>query len=209
MQEEIKKQIEEYNIMHKLDLANNYGIEDEIDMDKNIDIANIINKEYDNLNIDQMRELATKCLTSKQIKRILLSHELKYYRSNELKELKLSTELSLNEFKNIAVNLLNRYQCKAGGFYIEDTEWKVHSYESKEHDIKKYELLFENTVDRSAVEDDDTHQYLEALGKRLNSLASNIDIEIRYKSSRHDSIIWILIWCIDKNIKKSSAKISL
>ena len=194
-----KIELEEYDKLHTLDSENNYGIELELDSElilKHEQIAEYTYNNYDKLTIEELKELISSCLTDKQIKHLILEHELKYYNINSV------NNLSLDDFSKLVKHILNRYQCKAGGFLIEDNIWTLHTYQSKEHDVKKNELLFENSIDLLDIENNETQIYLDRLEKRLNMIATNITVDIRYKTSKKDNLVWILIWCTDKNIKK-------
>jgi hypothetical protein len=202
------KELEEYNLRYAQDIENNYGIEKEDDdtmLEKNIALATLINTQYDKAiktDINMLRNLAITCMSDKRVKHILLAHELNYLKVEP-------KQMNLTDFGRCAKSILDRYQCKAGGFLIEDMEWTLHTYKSKEHNIKKHELVFENSVDKLDIDVDDTQIYLDQIERRLNKISTNISVTIHYKTSKSDKLVWILIWCVDKQLKKINPKIKL
>ena len=105
--------------------------------------------------------------------------------------------------KKQAFKIINRYHWKAGGFKIEDSEWILHKHDSKLYDVLSNELLFENTLDRSDVDDEETERYMDHLTRHLNYLSKNIEVEYRYKNTK-EKIVRVLVWATDKNIESVS-----
>mgnify|MGYP000994981911 CR=1 FL=1 len=191
-----------FNKFYIIDRYCNYSNIDRYDNDG--DLANYIFENYDKMDEMEMKKIVTKCLTPLDMKRILLEYEFKNrpIRSPNI-------EMSLTDFSKYAQKLLNRYQSKAGGFYIEDTVWTMYTSTSSEYDVQDYEILFENSVDKLDSNDNEIKEYLDRLEIILDNICKNIDVEIRYLASKGDSITFILIWCVDRNLKKNKPKISL
>lgn len=214
--EAIKVELEAYNEQHLQDVKKNYSINNDIfnkeTYDAKVELAKYIHDTYntseklDTLDVNSVPELVLKCLTGADMKRIIALHELKYYKE-------IPVEMTLSEFAEKAVEILNRYQYRAGGFRIEDSEWQVHTSESKDYDVKSYEVMFENNVNTVDMHDVDTDEYIYYLMKRLKRLATNIRVEFRYKEVKKDRVTWIMIWATDKKAKeiykKEGKKISL
>ena len=115
------------------------------------------------LNSD-LKELLLKCFSDNEIKMHLLKYEL----INKKFEL-ICDNLSLIEFEEKALQIIERYHWKAGGWKIEDSEFIIHRFKdlpkglskdlSKDYDINKNEIIFENTIDRSDLNDEETEFY--------------------------------------------------
>lgn len=155
--------------------------------------AQFIYDNYDNLDYNKRRELLMKYLTDTEVDTHLLKYELYNYSNKQ------DLTLSLDEFEEKALKLLDRYQWKAGGFKIEDSEFIVHKNNQKIYRVLSNELLFENTIDRTDLGDEETEYYLDNLMKQLNNLSKNIEVEYRYKNSENKTVR-LLIWCTNKDM---------
>jgi hypothetical protein len=191
-EKEIANDMKLYNNRHCVEKETNYYMASK---KSDSDLASYIFDNYKNLdtvNDQELAQVAMKCLTPNQLKSILLEYELRNYKVEEYKE------MTLEEFTKEAKFLLNRYQCKAGGFRIEDNEWTLYTSDnmpdSGEYYIKDNELLFVNTVNNCDIESDETDTYLDSLVDRLDRLATNVDVEIRYEKSPKNKPSWLLLW---------------
>ena len=145
---------------------------------------------YDKMNNIDMHDLLLKCIDSNTVWLLLLKYELENYETIPTKY------MSLEEFKENTLQIFARYQSKAGGFLLEDIDWVVHNSTSTVYDVKENELLFENTLNIIDMDNDDIDNYLFHLIKRLNSLAENIEVDLR-QQLKHKTV-HILIWANDK-----------
>jgi len=196
-QNEMKK----YNALHTIDAISNYGLYDHnIGIKNKSSIATYINKNLDKMDYDEIKQLINKVLTFTAMKKILLTHELQFYKE-------IPKKMSLKKFINKTIDILNRYQHRAGGFYIEDSIWKIHTFKSEEYDVKEYEVMFENSIEALDLEDPETVIYLERIHDRLNSLSDDIKVNIRYSEANKNDIIWIFIWATHN--KNSTPQIAL
>lgn len=202
-EDKTRKDIQKYNDLHKKELENNYGIDIEKNSKDKKDLAKYINTKFDSMSLQDMIELLPRCMPEKKIKKVLLEFEFKYI------DLIQPKKMDLGEFIKYASNLLNRYQCRAGGFYIEDTQWIVHRQDSVKHDIMNNEVLFENSIDKLDFLDNETQYYIKRITYLLNSLCKDIKVDYNYKESKEDGITWILIWCTHTGIEKDTPEISL
>jgi len=188
--------MEIYNRLHQMELYRNYYHKvDSLTKDQKNDLANFIHDNYDQLNEIEMKNIAMRCLNINDFKRILLFHELKYHNQTPI-------EMSLDRFLEKALYYLNRYQCRAGGFFIEDEEWTVHRHRDSAKStiyVEENEILFENTVHQIFSNDNETEIYLDHIINKLKSIATNIDIELRER--KEGKIVHLLIWATDRNIK--------
>ncbi len=203
IEQEMEQEMKQYSLLHRLERETNY--QNNISNDTNSqELAKYIHENYYKMDEVELKVIALKCMDLNEFKRIILSYELKNYKPEQ----KIKT-MSLDKFKTHVLKLLNRYQCKAGGFLIEDNEWSVHDNTSVKYEVEKNELLFENTI--SVVDEDDNEAdcFLEYLVKRLNLIADNIDVILRQKQNEHSKVISLLLWAIDKNIEFTACAIGL
>lgn len=192
----LEKNLKEYDFLHQLENSNNYGyIDNKLSKELTDTLSNYIYNNFDKMSDEEIKNLTLKCLSLREMKRVLLSFELTNYKE-DTKEC-----MSLDTFKNYAMKLFDRYTQKAGGFLIEDNKWTIHDDKSKFHEVRKNELLFENTINIIDSENPEINNFLEKLINRLNYIAKNITVELRFKNDNKNKIIYILIWATDNNIK--------
>ena len=90
---------------------------------------------------------------------------------------------------------MNRYQSKAGGFLIEDNEWIIHRNNSTDYEIKKNQVVFENSVSIENIKDYDTINYLKKILLLLNKFSDKINVSEEFIKSKKDGVVWILFKC--------------
>ena len=117
--------------------------------------------------------------------------------------------MSLDIFLKEAMKVIIRYQYKAGGFLLEDKEWKIYRNGNDEYDVEINEILFINFLDKSDIDDENTDFFIKKLVKRLNMISKNIHVEIRQIFKNKDKIVKILLWATDKNIKVEKTLVGL
>ena len=204
-QYDMEKEMKKYNLMHVMDDGKNYAnMIHSYSKDVKQELAEYIHTNYNSMDETEMKTIALKCLDMNEIKKILLSFELKNYKHKHL-----SQKMSLNEFTNEAMILFKRYQSKAGGFLLEDSEWIVYDNTTTKYEVSENELLFENTINTCDIDDDETTRYLDYIVKRLNSFAKNIYVEWRQKRNNHSRVMSLLIWITDKDKNISKTVIGL
>ena len=191
----VPKDLLQYHVLHQLEVCKNYELTNGNDKDEsnNEELVTYIHNNFDRMDEVEMGKLLLKCLGVNDIKKNLLAFEFKHYKR------KTVPTMTLDHFEKIAFEIINRYQWKAGGYYIEDQEWTVHRPGSSEYDVKKNELLFENTIDKFDLDSEELDEFLSTLKEHLNSVAENITTDVRYKNELK-KIIRILLWFEDKNI---------
>lgn len=143
-------------------------------------LAQHIHDNYDKMDISEMKFLALKCLSDTDYKRILLEYELQNKPSDQKND-----TLELDEFISKAVQILNKYQSKGGGYKLEDTCWKL----VKDDDS----VIFENTIDSKLVNDDELNIYLDKIVERLSELSMNIDTELYIEKYQKERLVVIRI----------------
>lgn len=198
-----KKEMMKYIKAHENEALNNYGYDkDKKNIKEKQKLAKYIHTHYDDMNMEERKEIFLKCLTEKKINKELLEFELRYY-------VEKHKPMSITEFTKKAKDILNRYQCKAGGFYIEDMDWEVHRSNSEQYDVKDYQVLFVNSIDKIDKNDNENLCYLKRLIKRLNSLSKEIEVEYDFFEPKKGGINWIEIWCSNKIMEENDSKIDL
>lgn len=187
---DIEKEMKHYHHLHQIEQCKNYN--NKIHKMKNDDkntLAEYIHNNYDKLDETEMKIIVLKCLDQNSIKKILLSFELENYQELPVEN------MSLTDFTIKAQKILQRYQCRAGGFNVEDIEWIIHKVGSIDHEVMDNEILFVNTIAVCDEEDDELEEYLNNIIKRLNSIAKNIIVEIREDRGKRNN--HLLIWATD------------
>lgn len=185
-------------------IINIFKKQKESEMQRKEDLANYIQNNYDTMDTIELYKTALKCLSEHDIRRILLNHELIYYKETNNKK------MTLDEFGKKAMIILNRYQSKAGGFLLEDNNWRLYKHEDtdntntntntyRRHEVMKNEIVFENTFDITDFDDLETEVFLKRIVNRLQMIGSNIDVELRFITDEKDKIIYTLIWATDKD----------
>lgn len=188
-----EKDLKHYHILHQLESYKNYNKKISLmNTEDQTQLAEYIHNNYNTMDETEMKILALKCLEINSIKKILLSFELENYNEQPVEH------LSLTDFMIKAQHILRRYQCKAGGFNVEDTEWIVHKTGSIEYDVMENEILFANTIAICDEEDDELEDYLNHILRRLNCIAKNIIVEIREDHGKRNN--HLLIWATDTTI---------
>lgn len=182
--------MDKYNQLVKLEKLKDYRYKSEKNI---IDCDNL-----DNITCEDRKKLLLDCLSDNEIKMHLLKYELVNKTFDEI-----SNELSLSEFEVKAINLIEKFHWKAGGWKIEDSEFIIHKSDSKVYDVLQNEILFENTIDRSDLNDEENEFYLNHLIRHLNSLCNNINVEWNFKGTKNKTAR-LLIWCTDANMSVKS-----
>lgn len=186
----IEKEMKQYHHLHQIEECKKYNNKIcKIKEDDKHKLAEYIYHNYSTMDEIEMNIIALKCLDQNSIKKILLSYELENYQESPVEH------MSLTDFANKAQQILRRYQCKAGGFNMEDTEWVIHKKDSIEHDVMENEILFVNTIAVCDEEDDELEEYLGNIMRRLNSIAKNITVEIREDHGKRNN--YLLLWATD------------
>ena len=191
-----------YNFLCQLDQLSNYGLDHDTKESKIDDLANYLHQNYNNMDEVEKSKIILKCLEPKDINKILLKYEFTHYK------IVPETCLTLTEFEKEANKIIARYQWKAGGYLIEDSAWVIHKSDSKKYDVKKYEILFENTLDSSDIGDEETDFFIDRLLDHLNSLCTNITVEFRQRDTNKKTVK-LLLWAQIKDGQDSDESVGL
>lgn len=178
--EDLNKEIEEYNIQHHMASYSKYNMH--LDVDNSEQLSEYIHNNYSSMDRKEMETVALKLLSDNQLKHTLLKFELENYVPKEI-------NMNKDTFVKTCHSILIRYQSKAGGFKIDDTEW------STDTDVEGC-VAFLNTVTKPNFVKEETQQYLKSLVNRLNNVATNYDVEL--KSDIYDGVVWVVIFA--KNV---------
>lgn len=182
-----------FNQYHKLEYNNKSKKKNNLNIKNKGILAKYLYENLDKMDDTEIKNTIIKCLSNDQIKSLLLNFELENYKE------KTQKEISLEDFLKKALSIIKRYHWKAGGFFFEDDEWVVHKSNSSKYEIKENELILENTINLIDLSDSLTESYLKNLENRLESIAENIEINLKSRSSNKSKIIYVLICATDKN----------
>lgn len=166
--------------------------------------ANIIHNKYSEMNAQEINNLFMKCVTPEHIQSYLLMYDLKYAQI-------IPTYMNIDDFIIKARYELQKYQWKACGFYIEDKYWlltkEFTTYDSmidSEGDIDDHKevaddniIYMTNTVPNGYASDTDTNIFIELMVKRLNSLATNIYVKSKKRTTKN--LTWIILKIEENN----------
>lgn len=178
------------NLLHSFDYKNNLSnYSNDFRNEKNNNLANLINKNFNKLSKEEKNRFLIKCLSEEEVNNLLLKFELENYSPNK------SDINSFEEFIKIASKSLNRYQSKAGGFLIEDNEWIIHRNNSKDYEIENNQVVFENSVSIENVKDYDTINYLKKILSLLKRFSDKVIVCEEFIKSKKDGVYWILFKC--------------
>ena len=179
------------HIKYTLRQHSDYSFNSSLQYDDN-NIATILNKYYDTMTPEEMRVIVTKCMSEKEMRTILLKHELKFY-TEEPKT------LSLEIFTQNVSKLLKRYQSRAGGFLFEDNEWSVYDANSRKYDLYENEVLFENTIHKDYIKNLECAEFLSLILKKLNQMTNNIKVTLHSYLADRDQVYFVILKCCELN----------
>ena len=183
---EIRKQISIKNIHYAINNGENFE-HCKYQVDNKEDIAQFIYENYDKMKDEDIKYYVTKCLSVQDMRRILLEFELRHKRSEQQANM-----LEHEEFIKCAVQILNKYQSKGGGYKLEDTQWKI----SLRTPLK---IKFTNTIDVALIDDDDVNIFIDQIVDRLNQLSINYKVESSYKEDTDMKLAVVIITALKYN----------
>lgn len=188
-----EKKIDIYNIFVQMNEDSIYKkmIKEENTENSN-DVSNFIYDNYEKMNIEEMKQLVSKCLTDNGMRYILLNYELKNLK-NETKN------MSLHEFERIAIKLISRYHWKAGGFLFKNYWIAMNENTKNENiiDIHKNELIFMNTISEDDLHGDETVEYMQHIVRILTRISYRVRVSIHSKFSDRDKMNYVFIKCVE------------
>lgn len=194
--------MKKYVALHSIEYLSNY--KNKTNTKYNNDLAEYIYNNYNTMDNYEMKIISSKCMDINEIKKTILAFEFKNYKPEISADI-----ISLEEFSKKATKIIAKYQGKAGGFLIEDSEWTIHKQDSIKYEIRENELLFENTLSFFDDEDDETEEFLDCLISRLNTIASNIKVHLKFKEHTYSKVLSILLWITDINMKVDECIVGL
>lgn len=203
-----------YNFLHHLESEKNYMQKSIVTKKQQLysqELAKYIHDNYNKMDKEELKYLTIKCLAEKDLRRILLDYELTHYRVED----DVNRDMNLKKFTKLAAETLNKYQGKAGGFYMDNYQWKVYDYNSisnidynnnfdrhkYQYNIYKNEVVFENTTSIYDVYDENTIEFIDKLIDKLKSFSKNIKIDMEIRKDRKNKVAYVLIWAMDENLK--------
>ncbi len=171
------------------------------DDDGDAELALFIKNNYTKLTEQELHDLFLKCAPKKYEQSLILLYDLKYTQI-------IPHQMDLEQFIANAQTELETYQWKACGFYIEDDKWLV-TKEFTIHDSaidsdcemddnaeeeEDNTIYMINSVPNGYATDTDTNLFVKLMTKRLNSLASNINVVSKKRATK--STTWLLFVCV-------------
>lgn len=160
-----------------------------------IKLLELIGEDYKKMSEEELQNIGKKIIPINSIKKSIMSYE---FINLKIKPIKMS----LYECVKIGEKIINKYQCKAGGFDIEDEKWIMHKIDSEEYNVKENEILLENTICEYNFKNNETQKYLKKLLEIFNSIATNIVVTLDHiVLEEDDDISILLIWFVDKSKK--------
>lgn len=204
----MQEKMETYDALHKIDANENYMSDtDELYSDYEYNIKDeekslafkMKNNNYKKISHSEKIKLLPKHVSEQRIERELLKYELKHYIPTKEKH-------NLKSFLRETMSLLKRYQCKAGGYYIEDYEWTVYENDFKNREVSSNDIYLENSIDKFDAKDYDTVLFMKRIIRILDSLSDDIDVTYEMEESKEDDLSWVYIIVEFKNgINKSKS----
>lgn len=137
---------------------------------------------------EEKRIYLHKCITPKEMDKIILWHEMKTLRYD-------GAMMTMEDFVKTAKKILLRYQSKAGGFYFDDIQWKVYTKSSKKYDLYENQIFLENTIHIDYAHNAETTKYLTHLTKIMQSIAKNIKVKLIGYLKERDRIFVYVFQC--------------
>lgn len=204
---EKKEEMKLYNKMHQDALFQNYIFNEDIGLSshnvndtRKVDLAKHIYNNLHNMDYYEKKKLLDDCFSEKKLDSELLTFELKYLHSYPV------SYMEINEFEQVAKSVLQRYQWKVGGYYIEDLDWISHRKGSK-YVLGNNQLVLENTIDTMDYQSSNFIEFMKKILVKLSNLAENISVDIKYDISKTDSLTWIIIKCTDNTRKEKKIEL--
>lgn len=170
---DIEKSVDIYNKLLQIEKYSNY--QDSV-YQKNIHI-------YENTNLNLCDDIVLKHMYNNftsfnEIKIYILDTEFQNLKNNIKKN-----NIKLSKFKKIAKHILNKFTCKACGFFFEDSVWTIINNKVN-HNIPKNKIYFENTIAEQNFENNDTNKFIDTMTKILNNISDNINVEFEYQTEK-------------------------
>lgn len=173
--EEMRQNIAEYSELHKrFNPLKDTQKEDS-------DIVNHIHSDLDTMSLDEKIKLLNKISQEEFFDKQLLKYELKHYHPKK-HHFKNDTELI-----EYVIGVLDRYQWKTGGMYIEDDQWTISKDTEDTSDI-----IFQNTIDIRDGYDNDTMNFMKSIVRILNE-STGFETTFNIKEHKEHSISRVYI----------------
>lgn len=182
----IKKCIDEGNIItSQIDSDVITDISANNDTNKN-DIAISIRENLHIMNDTEMINFHKKILSMTQIRNDLLCFELK--------NVKLDPIDDFGGFIEFMEMNLARFHTKIMNTMLEDSEWTFHDHTSKKYPLKENEIIYENSIHKSHINDKITFNYLSELSNFFNRhILDKSKLKVTLKLIKwSDGIFWVI-----------------
>lgn len=190
----IEESIKEMNKKYKEYMKENYKWrERKEEKEEREKIAEEIYKTYNKKNKEKLYELYKKIKEEKEIMSEILKYEMKNYKRKGEKK----------EYEEEVGEILKRYHWRAGGYEMDEKEWRCYkkketkAIKNKEYEIMEGEILYVNTINPQDGKKKEIIEYIETLRKRISEVDKEreVETEIRKTGEGRNKI---LIWCREK-----------
>lgn len=190
--QKIGDDIKKYNTLHQIYAYKNYDnfnvAKKKMSSTYETELANYLHDNYDYMSKEEMCHMLIKCLNIIQVKKLLLEFEFYNYRPTPV------AYMSFSEYIPICRKLLVRYQSKAAGFDLDDTEWRLYTHDVKnDYDLDSNEIIFENTINYKDNDKDENIGFFVRLENILDNIAENMDVKVTYLETDKDDKIYVVI----------------
>lgn len=163
------------------------------------DIAKLIHANIESMTHEDQYTIITKILNPIHMKHILLDYELKNIDLNCKME-------NMYDFVKFTQKSLSRYNWKAGGFLLEDSEWTLHHHRSKKYSLTENEVVFENSILDIYRDDERVMDFLRDIEKYLRRhKGRSIGLSIQMVKTL-ENISWTIIKIFKKEENSQTSK---
>ena len=176
----------------KISLYKNKNIYD----DDSDTIVDLIHENLNEIENDNNKELSMfflkKIMPREKIMKELLTYDLLNYCPSRKVE-------SFDEFVNVCIKSLKKFQWKVGGYNLEDKDWILNDKENKRFKIKENQKILYNTTEKKYC-DKELLWFLENVLEYLRKYVDENKFTIKYNwiEDERFEICWIIIILTDK-----------
>lgn len=168
---------EKYNKYKEKKLLNNFN--------GNHEIAKKITNSFDETNDENTKKLFDEISNYNALKHHLLKYELNYLILDPI-----NNATRENIIEKI-IFYLNRYQFRAGGYFLEDFNWKIYYPTDTKYNLLESQIIFENSTNEYGAENNETIEFLEKIVKLLNNITPNLNAKYKFKHTHN--VVWVII----------------
>lgn len=144
---------------------------------------------YHKKNYEKLDEQNIQMLISEEMKEaILQNYKFTYY------ELEKQNITSIEIFTDTVLELLNMFQSKYIGTFIEDNVWSIYKNSTERFDVEEGDILLVNTTAPNREYDSNTIFFMDTIINKLKNISEILNIDWDTFRCYDDNITWIMIW---------------